>query len=124
MDNKILNITRRNKTNEPEDKMSDKTLEIIKANAYLEIEKYKSLIDSLIKDIGELSLFRKIFTDVYNEQIKYIFINEILETLIIPIFEETIEVDSDIAKESIELIKEDIYSALVEKYVLMKDNNE
>ena len=94
--------------------LNDK-IKIAQVNGYKEIKIYENLVTEFIDKIRDLALFRKSMDDIMTTQIRFIMIDEFLELFIKPIFEGKQPVFT--SEEDFELIRRDMYSSLIKRYV-------
>lgn len=94
--------------------LNDK-IKIAQVNGYKEIKIYENLVTDFIDKIRDLALFRKSMDDIMTTQIRFIMIDEFLELFIKPIFEGKQPVFT--SKEDFEVIRRDMYSSLIKRYV-------
>jgi hypothetical protein len=59
----------------------------LKANGIREMDIYKELVNKFIEDVKKLSIFKDIFDNIADDQIRFFLIDELLDSLIKPIFE-------------------------------------
>lgn len=94
--------------------LNDK-IKIAQVNGYKEIKIYEKLVTEFIDKIRDLALFRKSMDDIMTNQIRFIMIDEFLELFIKPIFEGKRPVFT--SEEDFELIRRDMYSSLIKRYI-------
>lgn len=104
----------KNNTDEQLNMLNGK-IKIAQVNGYKEIKIYENLVTEFIDKIRDLALFRKSMDDIMTTQIRFIMIDEFLELFIKPIFEGKQPVFT--SKEDFELIRRDMYSSLIKRYV-------
>lgn len=98
-----------------EDDKIDLYFRSAQSNGYIELQKYETLVNNFIKDVAKLAVFENIMKDVLSEQIRYFLIDEVLKSLVKPIFEgESLPFMKD---EDYDEIRKNMYRSLIERYV-------
>lgn len=122
----IINIKDIKKAEEKkkEDKktIEENTLKAVQANGYMELKQYEKLVYKFINDVSDLAAFKKIINDIMAEQIRFFLIDEVLNSLVKPIFEGNRL--PFMSEENFELMREDMYTNLITKYINNKPNND
>lgn len=119
MKNGIIEIKHIKKV-EAEKKEAARTMEenirkIVQVNGYMELRKYEELVNKFIDDISKLSVFEKIFDDFYGNKIRFVLIDEVLNSLVKPVFEGN---RPDFMKEEhFDLVREEMYANIIKRYV-------
>lgn len=107
---------KKHKQNAEDDmKILNNKIKIAQINGYKEIKMYEKLVTEFIDKIRDLVLFRKSMDDIMTNQIRFIMIDEFLESFIKPIFEGNRPAFT--SEEDFDLIRKNMYSNLIKKYI-------
>lgn len=118
----IKNIKEEIKQREEEQAIQEEEmLKIVQESGWTEIMRYDRLIDIFIRDIEDLALFKKPFQDVFSKQLSFMLRDEILETLIKPLFEGNIP--PLMSKDIYDTMRKDMYEELRKKYIDNKESD-
>lgn len=90
-------------------------LKTAQANGYIEIKKYEELTNNYIVDICNLAIAEKIINEAVMDQINYLLISQILNTIIKPVFKGIRP--ASIPEEIFDDMRKDMYMNLITKYV-------
>lgn len=115
----IINIknVKENKSQDEKNKLSkeEEILKTVQANGYIEIKQYEKMVTEFIKTVEGMAVFKKVFTDTLSEQVRFMLIDEILNSLIKPLFEGNMPALVD--TESFNSMRRDMYENLLNKYI-------
>lgn len=117
INNNSLNTKNKEDKRSKEDKELDAKIELLKTNGYREIEQYKLLVNKFVDDIENLAIFQKISEDVFTQQIKYLCIDEMLNTIAVPIFEGNTGAMPFISEKDFNAMRKDMFNNLINKYI-------
>lgn len=101
--------------------MEENIIKTVQANGYIELKQYEKLVYKFITDVSKLSAFSKIINDIMGEQIRFFLIDEILNSLVKPIFEGNRP--PFMSEENFDLMREDMYANLLKRYVDSNNDN-
>ena len=119
MRNGIIEIKNIKKV-EAEKKEAARTMEenikkIAHVNGYIELRKYEELARKFIDDVSKLSAFEKIVDDIIGDQLRFFLIDEILNSLVKPIFEGNRP--DFMREEDFNLMREEMYANILSRYI-------